>query len=112
VIGRLVDGTWGAPVSASPRDAALRRAAQRAVLDRLIALAADRQAVPQARASAELHLARLAERLRARRTGDVAQRAHDELAAREVRRFLERPAPPTEPTQPLPLPPGTPIGSP
>ena len=112
VIGRLVDGTWGAPASSNPRDAALRRVAQRAVLDRLIALAADRMAVPQARATAELHLSRLADRLRARRAGDVAQRAHDEHAAREIRRFLERAAPPTEPTQPLPLPPGTPIGSP
>jgi hypothetical protein len=107
VIGRLVEGTWGA-ASSSPRDAALRRVAQRAVLDRLLALAADRQAVPQARASA----ARRARRRSARRAADVAQRAHDELAAREVRRFLERPAAPTEPTPPLPLPPGTPIGSP
>ena len=111
VITRLVDGTWGAPTPANARDAELRRVAQRAVVDRLVALAADRQAIPQARASAELHLARLADRLRARRTGDVAQRAHEELAARDVRRFLDRPAAPTEPTPPLPLPPGTPIGS-
>ncbi len=111
VMTRLVDGTWGAPASATSRDAELRRVAQRAVLDRLVALAADPRAIPQARASAEYHLARLADRLRARRTGDVAQRAHEELAVRDVRRFLERTANPTEPTPPLALPPGTPIGN-
>jgi hypothetical protein len=112
VMTRLVDGTWGAPTPANSRDAELRRVAQRALLDRLVALAADRQAVTQARASAELQLSLLADRLRARRTDDMAQRAHEELAARDIRRFLERTANPTEPTQPLPLPPGTPIGSP
>jgi hypothetical protein len=111
VMTRLMDGTWGAPTVASSRDAALRRVAQRALLDRLVALAADPRAVTQARASAELQLALLAERLRARRTGDMAQRAHEELAVRDIRRFLERTANPTEPTPPLPLPPGTPIGS-
>ncbi len=111
VIGRLVDGTWGQPTPASPRDAALRRVAQRAVVDRLIALASDRQATPQARAAAEYRLARLAERLQGRSGGGAEQRAHEELAMRDVRRFLERRAAPTEPTQPLPIPPGTPIGS-
>ena len=111
VMTRLVDGTWGAPTPSNARDAELRRVAQRAVLDRLVALAADRQAVTQARASAELQLALLADRLRARRAGDLAQRAHEELAARDIRRFLERSANPTEPTQPVPLPPGTPIGN-
>ncbi len=110
VMGRLVEGTWGRPTPASGRDAALRRASQRAVLDGLLALAADRQATPQARASAEMQLAQLARRLEGRRASDAAQRAHEELAARDVRRFLERSAEPTQPSRPVPLPPGTPIG--
>ncbi|HEX2092196.1 MAG TPA: zinc-dependent metalloprotease [Longimicrobiaceae bacterium] len=111
MMGRLVEGTWGRPTPTSPREAALRRVAQRVVVDRLIALASERQAAPQVRASAEYQLARLAERLSGRRSGDTAQRAHEELAVRDIRRFLERRANPTEPSQPLPIPPGTPIGS-
>ncbi|HEX2190759.1 MAG TPA: zinc-dependent metalloprotease, partial [Longimicrobiaceae bacterium] len=47
VTTRLVQGTWGRPTPASPRDAALRRAAQRATLDALIGLAADPRATAQ-----------------------------------------------------------------
>ena len=110
VVGTLMRGTWDQPVPANARDAALRRVAQRALVDRLIALAADRQAVPQARAVAEYQLARLAERLQARHAADPEQRAHEELAMRDIRRFLERRADPTQPSRPLPIPPGTPIG--
>jgi hypothetical protein len=110
VMARLVEGTWGQPTPGSARDAALRRAAQRAVLDRLIGLAADRQATAQVRASAELQLADLARRLEGRRPSDAAQRAHEAAAARDARRFLERGEEPTPRSQPLPLPPGTPIG--
>ncbi|MEW5930971.1 MAG: zinc-dependent metalloprotease [Gemmatimonadota bacterium] len=110
VMSRLVEGTWGQATPAGPRDAALRRTAQRAVLDRLIALAGDPQATAQVRASAELQLADLARRLEGRRAPDAAQRAHETAAARDARRFLERGAEPTPPSRPLPLPPGTPIG--
>jgi hypothetical protein len=110
VMTRLVQGTWGQPAPAGPRDAALRRAAQRAVLDGLIGLASDQRATAQVRAEAELQLAELARRLEGRRAADPAQRAHEQAAARDVRRFLERGAEPTPRSQPLPLPPGTPIG--
>jgi hypothetical protein len=40
MIGRLVEATWGAPPDSSPRRAALRRIAQRGVLDSLMDLAA------------------------------------------------------------------------
>ncbi|HZF66905.1 MAG TPA: zinc-dependent metalloprotease, partial [Gemmatirosa sp.] len=64
-IGRLATATrWGAatPASARGADAALERVAQRALFDRLLALAADTAAAPEVRAVAELEVGELGAR--------------------------------------------------
>ncbi len=63
-IDSLVARTWRARPGEGERAAALRRVAARAVTDRLLALAADRDAAPDARAMAELKLMALARRAR------------------------------------------------
>ncbi len=110
VMGRLVDGTWGTKVPAATGAAALRRVAQRAVLDRLIALAADPRATAEVRAAAEWQLREIASRLVGKSTGDTAEQAHRALAAGDIHRFLERRDAPTTPPPAPATPPGTPIG--
>jgi hypothetical protein len=107
VIGRIVDRTWGAPAPA--QHAALQRATQRVVLEELIDLAQS-GTTPDTRAGAEWGLRRIARLLAApsRAVGDA--QAHRQLAAADVERFLSRRDAPTARRQPVPPPPGTPIG--
>ncbi|MGQ0732267.1 MAG: zinc-dependent metalloprotease [Acidobacteriota bacterium] len=108
VVDRLTKATFDA-ASTSPYEAAVRRATERVLVDRLTWLAS---AAPngQVRAVASLKLQRLSARLRTT-TGkpdpDVAQ--HTLLAA-EIKRFLERPAEVARVIPPPPAPPGAPIG--
>jgi hypothetical protein len=109
-IDSLVARTWRARPGEGDRAAALRRVAARAVTDRLLGLAADRDAAPEARAMAELKLAALAPRARlAAGSGSDAARAHWLAVAGDVTRWLERRELPT-PTAPLRAPPGDPFG--
>ena len=74
---------------------------------------ADSASMPQVRAIASLELERLAQRLRQTTdTRSVADEAHETLLARDIQRFLERPAPPVAQPLALPEPPGSPIGDP
>jgi hypothetical protein len=57
-VDALLDATRPAAPAGGEREAALRRVAHRAVLDRLLALAADSAASPEVRAMAELKLGR------------------------------------------------------
>ncbi len=110
VIDRLTRATFDA-ATASPYEAAVRRAEERVLVDRVMWLAA---ASPnsQVRAIASFKLSKLASRLRAgvaKTEADTAQRA---LIAADIKRFLERPL---DPNRPIPLPapdapPGAPIG--
>ena len=59
VINELFDATWRAALPATPKLAALQRVGQRAVVDRLLLLAADSEAAPEVRAMADLKLAEL-----------------------------------------------------
>jgi hypothetical protein len=115
----LLDATR--PANGAPeREAALRRVAHRAVLDRLLALAADTAASPEVRAMADLKLgeagAALARQLRgmgpgpeAARGADAAQRAFLAAAAGDVERWRTRREVP-RPTPALVAPPGDPFG--
>ncbi len=102
-----------APRSAdTPRDAALRRVAERAVVDRLLALAADSAAAPEVRAMADYTLADVgaaARRGLARGAGNADARAHRLAMARDVERWQERREAP-RPTPALTAPPGDPFG--
>ncbi len=108
VIDRLTAATFDAP-TATAYEAAVRRAEERVLIDRLMWVAS---AAPnsQVRAIAALKLSRLASRLKtavAKTDADTAQRT---LIAADIKRFLERPA---EVARMLPAPeapPGAPIG--
>jgi uncharacterized protein DUF4953/uncharacterized protein DUF5117 len=90
-IDGLVEGTWGGPVPTSAKLAALKRVTQRAVVDRLLTLAADSGAAPDVRAMAQYKLADLLPRARAQaRTGGVEQRAHFTSIANDLARWIER----------------------
>ncbi|HEY7510648.1 MAG TPA: zinc-dependent metalloprotease, partial [Vicinamibacteria bacterium] len=107
---RLVSETWGALPDEAPRLAALRRVAQRVVLDALMDLAASAQASPEVRAVTIAELERLRRNLKMLRSADPAADAHLRLAERDLGEFLDeplarRPRPPR-----VPAPPGRPIG--
>jgi hypothetical protein len=110
VIERLVARTWGAPPDGDPRQAALRRVAQRVVLDRLLDVAS-RETSPEVRSVVEARLLRLKSDLRARRGSDAVADAHLRAAERDITDFFEHP----ELRKPRPdrpyAPPGRPIGA-
>ncbi|HEY0671969.1 MAG TPA: zinc-dependent metalloprotease [Longimicrobiales bacterium] len=89
----------------NPYHAALRRVAQRAVVDALLTLAIDARSTADARALAEAHLDRVANSL-----NGSSEPAHTHMV-RDIRNWLERRIAPPARTSPIPLPPGTPIGS-
>jgi hypothetical protein len=110
-IDSLVAATWTARPPTSPKLAALQRVAQRAVADRLLQLAADRDAEPQVRAVAELKIAALRDvaRRRAQAAASDDARAHWSLVAGDFTRWLERRELPA-PSPALTPPPGDPFG--
>jgi len=110
VIETLIDGTWGTKLPKDAGAAALRRVAQRAVLDGLIELAGDSRATADVRAIAEWQLREINGRLMGKGSDDPAEEAHRALAAGDIERFLERRDPPTTPPPAPRQPPGTPIG--
>jgi hypothetical protein len=110
VVEALLAGT--APrAGAGARDAALRRVAHRAVVDQLLALAADSGAAPEVRAMAELKLgeAGAAARASARTGGPADARAHALAVAADVERWQTRREAP-RPSPALVAPPGDPFG--
>jgi hypothetical protein len=111
LIDSLVDATWR-PTRAQPKAAAIQRVTQRAVVDRLILLAADSLAAPEVRAIVELKLGELAAQARSRgSSGAVEDRAHWQAIARDIARWTEnREVPKLTPS--LVAPPGDPFGVP
>jgi hypothetical protein len=110
-IDSLVARTWNA-TDVTAKSAALRRASQRAVADRLLALASDSDASPDVRAVAEYEVARLRPVAARRSTsGDVMSRAHWSAIAGDFARWLDRRELP-KPTPALIAPPGDPFGEP
>jgi len=110
VVGRLVGATWSAPVDSSSHLAALRRVAQRTVLDALLDLAAKPEATPEARSVVHARLVRLRGELKARHSSDPSAEAHLRLAERDLTEFLDQPETrKTRPPRPT-APPGRPIG--
>ena len=110
VVDALVAGTWRADAPGNEKAAALRRVASRAVADRLLALAADREAAPEVRAMADFKIARLRDLARQRaRVGSDGSRAHWDAVAGDLTRWIERRELP-QPTPALTAPPGDPFG--
>jgi hypothetical protein len=113
--------TWRAPGRApngsdglsAAKAAALERVAQRAVADRLLALAADPDASPDVKAIADLEIAQLRRvaETASRTSAGVPARAHWLAIAGDFTRWQERRELP-KPTPALVAPPGDPFGSP
>jgi hypothetical protein len=110
LLRRLVDATWGAPAETPSRRAALRRVAQRAVLDGLLDLSARKEASPEVRAATLAELTRLRGQLRLRHGVDAGTEAHLRLAERDVAEFLDKPETRASRPPKVPAPPGRPIG--
>jgi hypothetical protein len=109
VIDRLVQATFDAP-TASPYEAAVRRAEERVLVDRLQWLATS-ASNGEVRAIASLKLQKLADRIRAEGSKDEADIAQHTLLAADIKRFLERPIADGAKVMPVaPAPPGAPIG--
>ncbi len=110
VVGRLVSATWEAPTDRTARLAAVRRVAQREVLDAMLDLAAKTDAAPDVHATVASRLSRLQRSLAARHSPDPATEAHLRQAERDIREFFQQPETrKTRPKRPAP-PPGRPIG--
>jgi hypothetical protein len=110
VIDRLVESSSaGGPETR--KQAALRRVVQRALADRLITLAADKEASPEVRSLMELKMLTLRNRARSLAgSGSDLERAHWMSIATDYTRWLERQELPT-PTPALRAPPGDPFGN-
>jgi hypothetical protein len=84
--------------------------AQRSVVDRLLLLAADKEAAPEVRSLVELKMSSLRARARALSSaGDEQRRAHWTSVASDLNRWIERQELPS-PTPALRPPPGDPFG--
>jgi hypothetical protein len=109
VIDRLIRASFDQPTTGT-YEAAIRRAVERALVDRVMWLAAV-SPNSQVRAVAALKLQRLATRLRgAPATRPELDLAQYSLVAADIKRFLERPAEVARVIPPSPAPPGAPIG--
>ncbi len=111
VLDRLTAAAFDG-VEETPRLAELARVVQRAVVNGLIDLASDPGATSGTRARVDRSLVRLRDRLTRTARVDETERAHRDLLAGDIARYLDRSGPetPERPRSPQP-PPGSPIGS-
>ncbi len=111
-IHALVEGTIMAPIPASGKLAAIQRVTQRAVVDRLILLAADKEASPEVRAIAEYELGNISRGIGlGLTTGAWDARAHWLAVSTAIKRYQEKGEVPVL-TPALKPPPGDPFGEP
>jgi hypothetical protein len=111
VIDALVNATWRAPTAATPKLTALQRVTQRAVVDRLLLLAADSEAAPEVRAMADLKLTELRPSAVAWSKGvgrSEEERAHWLAIATDVGQWIDKRQLPAL-TRALVAPPGDPF---
>ena len=109
VLERIVSATFGGKPPADAYHAEIHRAVQRVVVERLMSLVSGAD-MSQVRAIASAQLRAISQQVPG--TGTSPSAAHGALLASDIKRFMERPAPPATGT-PLPgPPPGAPIGEP
>ncbi len=110
-IRALVTATWDAAVPASGKLAAIQRVTQRAVADRLVLLAADKEASPEVRAIADYEVGALytAAGARAAAASSDDVRAHWRSLAMMIKLYQEKGEVPAL-TPALNAPPGDPFG--
>ena len=112
-IDKLSAATWDAPTPTSAKLAALQRVTQRAVIEKLLTLAADSGAATEVRAMAELKIADLRTRAREKQASARSDeaRAHWLSIVNDCTRWIDkRELPKLSPS--LIAPPGDPFGSP
>lgn len=109
VLSRIVAATFTTPRPADAYEAEIQRSVQRVLVDRLMALASGAD-MPQVRALASAQLRSIASNAASTGTSPVA--AHGALLSADIKRFLDRPAPPATSTPAPTAPPGAPIGEP
>jgi hypothetical protein len=85
----VIARTWGAAPSSSAGAQALRRTVQQVVLNTLLDRASDAEALPDVRATLEMHLESLRSRLAAATGGTAPDRALRAKAVRDIRRYFE-----------------------
>jgi len=111
LLDRLITATFG-PAPSDGYQAELSRTVRGVVAGQLVDLAAS-AGMPQVRALTALKLTELRARLAQDAAGGaVAERAHRQLLATDIQRFLEREYDPAHPTRTPQNPPGSPIGDP
>jgi hypothetical protein len=107
ILDRLLAATF-TPKTANPYEAEIARAVQRVVIEHLTTLAANAD-MSQVRAIASAKLQQQMDAIAGEGNGAGA---HERLLAADIKRFLERPAPPAARTDIPSAPPGAPIGEP
>lgn len=108
VLDRVLAATFG-PAPADAYQAEIQRAIQRVVVEHLMSLASS-AGMAQVRAIATAKLKARAALLPA--AGESPAAAHAALLAADIKRFLDRPAPPAARAELPAAPPGAPIGEP
>ena len=104
IVSALVQRTWAGTKPADGYGQAVQESVQSIVVQRLMDLAADVQASQQVRAQATAGLRRI------KAMTATITTAHATAAREDITRFLSRPADTYKKTDPLPTPPGEPIG--
>ena len=104
IVASLVRATWSGARPADGYGQALQETVQSVVVQRLMDLSADGQASAQVRAEASAGLRRI------KTVSAAIPTAHAAAAREDIARFLARPADTYKKTEPLPTPPGEPIG--
>jgi hypothetical protein len=110
-IDNLVGATWMGAMPATPKLAAIQRVTQRVVANKLLLLAADSESTPEVRAMAELKLADLRTRARARFSAAKSdeERAHWLSIVNDFTRWIDKRELPKLSVSPV-APPGDPFG--
>jgi hypothetical protein len=107
LLTELINATWATPEPArapNPSDAALRRVAQRAVLDGMLDLAGSRNATADVRAVTEHQLGWLLRRVTAATGGSAEEQAHRAVARRDIERYFRGEDDPATRPRPAPVP--------
>jgi hypothetical protein len=111
VLDALIAATWKAPEGNETR-AAIKRAVERVVLDRMLDLAVNDNAAAEVRAITMLKLEALVALAQSslQYSQPAAREAHLKMALRDIQRVLNSPERPHDRTAPSAPPPGAPIG--
>ena len=110
VIREIFAATWKAPAAANSYHSALQRTVQSVVVQKLMELAANENALQEVRAVANESLRAMLPELKKVGLLEANNLAHRRFWAEEIERFLTRPDATRKRTAPLSTPPGDPIG--